>query len=112
VWRLLGKWLITTKYLSLVNILAERKQRTEDGGQRTEGKADIRHPSSVIRLPVVPEFMPYFRSIEPIIESARDLLGDKTRLAQTSADLLSLVQPLAAKKAGSEVAQIVLSMLA
>jgi lipid-A-disaccharide synthase len=86
LWHLLGRWLITTKYLSLVNILAGRN--------------------------LVPEFMPYFRSIQPIIGTVRDQLDDNTRLTQTSSDLLSIAQPLTAKKAGSEVSQIVSAMLA
>jgi lipid-A-disaccharide synthase len=105
VWHILGRWLITTKYLSLVNILAERQQRTED-------RADIRPPSSVFRLPVVPEFMPYFRSTEPIVKAIQALFEDKSRLAQTNSDLLKIVQPLAVKKAGSEVAETALSLLA
>jgi lipid A disaccharide synthetase len=112
LWHLLGRWLITTKYLSLVNILAERQQRTDNGGQKTEGRADIRHPSSAIRLPVVPEFMPYFRSIEPIIETVSALLDDKSSLNQISADLLSIVQPLASKKAGPTVARLAIDMIA
>jgi len=43
LWHLAGRWLVKTKYLSLVNILA---------GQE-----------------LVPEFMPYFRSIDPIVET-------------------------------------------
>ena len=85
LWHLFGRWLVTTKYLSLVNILAGSE--------------------------LVPEFMPYFRSIEPIIETVHNLLEDKTRLAQINSDLLALVQPLTAKKAGSTVAQIAASML-
>jgi lipid-A-disaccharide synthase len=85
LWHLLGRWLVTTKYLSLVNILAGRN--------------------------LVPEFMPYFRSIEPIVETISGLFEDKARLAQISSDLLAVVQPLAAKKAGSEVAQIAATML-
>jgi lipid-A-disaccharide synthase len=85
MWHILGRWLVTTKYLSLVNILADRQ--------------------------LVPEFMPYFRSTEPIVKSIRSLFEDKTKLSQISSELLSLVQPLAAKKAGSKVAAIALSML-
>ncbi|MBN2019064.1 MAG: lipid-A-disaccharide synthase [Sedimentisphaerales bacterium] len=85
MWRLLGRWLIATKYLSLVNILADRQ--------------------------LVPEFMPYFRSIDPIVETIRGLFEDKLRLTQTSSDLLSLIRPLADKKAGSIVARIANAML-
>jgi len=112
LWHILGRWLVTTKYLSLVNILAERQQRTEDRGQKTQGRADIRHPSSVIRLPVVPEFMPYFRSTKPIIETIQGLFGDKGRLTQISSDLIKIVQPMTTPKAGNAVAQIAVTMLA
>jgi lipid-A-disaccharide synthase len=84
-WHVLGRWLVTTKYLSLVNILAGRE--------------------------LVPEFMPYFRSVEPIIESVSGLLNDKQALNQISSDLISVVQPLAAKKTGPAVARIALDML-
>ena len=86
LWHLVGRWLVTTKYLSLVNILAGRE--------------------------LVPEYMPYFRSVEPIIETIHNQLEDKTRLAQINSDLLALVGPLTSKKAGSAVAQIAASMLA
>jgi lipid-A-disaccharide synthase len=85
VWHLLGRWLITTKYLSLVNILANRR--------------------------LVPEFMPYFRSIEPIVKAIQTLFENKTQLAQINADLLSIVQPLTGKKAGPTVAEAALSLL-
>jgi lipid-A-disaccharide synthase len=85
LWHLLGRWLVTTRYLSLVNILAGRE--------------------------LVPEFMPYFGSIEPIVEMVQGLFENKARLTQISSDLLAVVQPLAAKKAGSEVARIATAML-
>ena len=85
MWHILGRWLVTTKYLSLVNILANRR--------------------------LVPEFMPYFRSTKPIVRAIQALFEDKNRLAQINSDLLSIVQPLAVKKAGSEVARIALSLL-
>jgi lipid-A-disaccharide synthase len=86
LWHLVGRWLVTTKYLSLVNILADRE--------------------------LVPEFMPYFGPTEPIIETIKGLFEDKARLTQINSDLLSLVQPLAAKKACSEVARTISEMLA
>jgi lipid-A-disaccharide synthase len=86
LWHILGRWLVTTKHLSLVNILADRQ--------------------------LVPEFMPYFGSTEPIVKAIQSLFEDKTRLSQISSDLLSVVQPLAVKKAGSEVARAATAMLA
>jgi lipid-A-disaccharide synthase len=85
LWHLVGRWLVTTKYLSLVNILAQRE--------------------------LVPEFMPYFGSVEPIADTVAGLLNDSAMLAQTSSELIKLVSPLAAKKASIEVACIVTEML-
>ncbi|MCK4292188.1 MAG: lipid-A-disaccharide synthase [Planctomycetes bacterium] len=86
LWYLVGWWVIKTKYLSLVNILAERE--------------------------LVPEFMPYFTSIEPIAESIERLLADRDKLAEISGALTELTKPLGEKKAGQEVARVVVEMLA
>jgi len=85
LWHLLGRWLIKTKYLSLVNILAGHE--------------------------LVPEFMPYFRSVEPIIETIDSLLNDSNKLEQTSKSLHELVEPLAKKITREEVAKIAMEML-
>ncbi|MFB0554800.1 MAG: lipid-A-disaccharide synthase [Phycisphaerae bacterium] len=85
LWHLVGWWLIKPKYLSLVNILAGKE--------------------------LVPEFMPYFSSIEPIAESIERLLEDRGKLTQISGELIKLVEPLAEKKARQEVAEIVVEML-
>lgn len=86
LWHLFARRLLKTKYLSLVNILAGKE--------------------------LVPEFMPYFRSVEPIIETIDSLLNDRNKLAQTSNALRELVEPLAKKNAGMETAKIVMEMLA
>lgn len=85
MWQLVGRWIVKTKYLSLVNILAERE--------------------------LVPEFMPYFTSIEPIANSIELLLRDRDKLAQISKSLIQLVEPLAKTKARNEVAKIVFDLL-
>lgn len=85
LWHLIGRWLVTTKHLCLVNILANKE--------------------------LVPEFMPYFDSIEPILAKIELLLGDSNKLAQTSDALIRLAEPLVQKKARSEVAKIALEML-
>jgi lipid-A-disaccharide synthase len=85
LWHLVGRWLVKTKYLSLVNILAGRE--------------------------LVPEFMPYFSSIEPIVHTIEHLLEDREKLTQLSNELIKLAEPLAEKKASDEVAKIALEML-
>ncbi len=94
LWHLAGRWLVKTKYLSLVNILAARE--------------------------LVPEFMPYFGSLEPIVESIERLLEDADMLAQISGELIKLAElsrvprdgPLAERKACEQVAEIADRMLA
>lgn len=85
LWHLVGRWLVKTKYLSLVNILAGCE--------------------------LVPEFMPYFSSIEPIVQTIEQLLEDREKLTQLSNELIDLAEPLAAKKAREEVSKIVIEML-
>lgn len=85
MWHLLGRWLINIKHLSLPNILAGKQ--------------------------AVPEFMPYFDSVDPIVESCADLLGDKNKLAETSSELVELVRPMAEYRASAEVAQMVVGIL-
>ena len=85
LWHLFGRWLIKTKYLSLVNILAGTE--------------------------LVPEFMPYFSSIEPIVESIDGLVQDKDELGRLSRKLTELTLPLSEKKACEEVARIAVAEL-
>ncbi len=85
LWHILGRWLIKTKYLSLVNILAGKE--------------------------LVPEFMPYFSSIEPIAGTIEGLLQDTNRLVQTSDELVRLTRPLTQCRASEKVAEIVIDML-
>ncbi len=85
LWHLVGRWLVNTKYLSLVNILNQKE--------------------------LVPEFMPYFDSTEPIYAAVDNLLADKTSLAKLSSDLIEIVKPLTVKKAGKEVAKTIIEML-
>lgn len=84
LWHLIGRWLINIKHLSLVNILANRE--------------------------LVPEYMPYFTSLEPIIEQTKSIIADKTMLATTSVSLAELVKPLAQSKTCDAVAAIALDI--
>ena len=85
LWRLVGRWLVHPKFFTLVNLLADRE--------------------------LVPEFMPYFTSTEPIVRRIDGYLQARDLLARTSNDLIDMVEPLTQKKAGEEVARIVIGML-
>jgi lipid-A-disaccharide synthase len=97
LWHLIGQWLVKTKYLSLVNILS-----SQESPMRQNGYGDGA---------LVPEFMPYFSSIEPIVASIGRLIEDHDKLAQISRGLTELTMPLAQKKACEEVATIAVEML-
>jgi len=85
MWQLIGRWLVTAKNLSLINIIAQRD--------------------------LVPEFMPYFDSVKPIVESIIKLLEDQNGLSQLSGELIKLVEPLGKENASQNVVQIVREML-
>jgi lipid-A-disaccharide synthase len=85
LWHLIGKWLLRVPHLSLVNILAGKE--------------------------LVPEFMPYFDSIEPIYQACEKLLSDSEILARMSKELAVLTRPLTGQNVSGKVASIVLEML-
>jgi len=85
LWQLVGQWLVHPKFFTLVNLLADRE--------------------------LVPEFMPYFTSIEPIVREIDGYLQDRNLLVRTSNDLIDMVEPLTQKKASEQVARMVVEML-
>jgi lipid-A-disaccharide synthase len=85
VWHLFGQWLIRTRFLSLINILAKRE--------------------------LVSEFMPYFTSTEPIFGKCIRLLASRTRLINLSRELMDLAEPLAGGNASDNVAGMALEMM-
>jgi len=85
LWHLVGRWLVRTRFFSLVNILAGKE--------------------------LVAEFMPYFSSTEPIIRQCNVLLSSRTVLGKTSRELADLARPLATGSASEKVAAMVLEMI-
>lgn len=75
IWKLIGWWLVPQRPMCLVNILA----------------GEI----------VVPEFMPWYGSAEPVVQKVLELLADKEGLAQTSQRLLKVAEPL--KRGGTAI---------
>lgn len=85
-YRLVGRWLITTPHLSLVNILAARR--------------------------IIPEFMPYYTSTAPIIEEALAILVDPHRQSQMKTDLADVIRSLGKENAAARTAQIAIELAA
>jgi lipid-A-disaccharide synthase len=85
IWHLIGRWLVRPKFFTLVNLLADRR--------------------------LVPEFMPYFASVEPVLQEIDSCLQDRSLLTRTSNELIDMVEPMTRKKAGEAVAGVVTEML-
>lgn len=85
VYHLMARWLISTPHLSLVNILADRE--------------------------LVPEFMPYYTSTDPIVRCALDLLASSEKRAVMSRELADLLDPIVKPGAPSNAAAVLLDML-
>ena len=84
-WHLLGRWVLRTKYISLVNILADKE--------------------------LVPEFVPFSGAIDPIVEAALHLLGDKQKQQQMRGELGRLIEPIRKSGAARNVVRMVEEML-
>ncbi len=83
-YQLVGRWLISTRFLSIPNILANRE--------------------------IVPEFMPYYRSTDPITATAVEWLSSPGKLERVRQELRDLIQPIvkpgAADNAASELEKL------
>ena len=84
LWKLVGWWLVRQRPMCLVNILA--------------GKV------------VVPEFMPWYGSAEPVVEKVLELLADPEGLARTSQRLLEITEPLKRPGTADRAAQMLLEL--
>ncbi len=85
-YNLVGRWLITTPFFSIPNILAGRT--------------------------IVPEFMPYYRNVDPIIATAVEWLSTPGKLEKIRRDLAAVTEPLAKAGAADRTAGILGEMLA
>jgi len=84
-WHLLARWLITTPYLCLVNILAGKE--------------------------LVPEFMPFYRDTEAVTQKVLELLGDDQKRGEMQQALGELMRRLIRPGASQAVAEIIQSYL-
>jgi lipid-A-disaccharide synthase len=83
-YQVVGRWMISTEFLSLPNILAGRE--------------------------VVPEFMPYYTDTAPIADRAIELLRDDAARGRMQRDLLEVVAPLKGARASRNAAEILLTL--
>ncbi|GJM26201.1 MAG: lipid-A-disaccharide synthase 1 [Phycisphaerae bacterium] len=84
-YHLVARWLISTKQLALINIIAGRE--------------------------MVPEFMPYYRSTKPIAEKAIELLSDDKLRVEMRKDIAQTISPLIKTGAVKNAADVLLNTL-
>lgn len=84
-YHLIGRWFINCRYYSLVNILAGRE--------------------------AVPEFMPFYRSTQPIVARALRLLESPEELARMRRELAEVLDPLIKTGAAANTAAIMRQMI-
>jgi lipid-A-disaccharide synthase len=84
-YRLIGRWLIRTKFLSLINILAGKE--------------------------VVPEFMPYIRDESAIADLAIQLWKDKERATKLGWNIQAVVRDLYHQDPAERVAELAMKLI-
>lgn len=68
-------------------------------------------PNILAGYELVPEFMPYYTSVGPIVERAVDLLGDPSARRHTSEQLADIVRPFVNTNAPETAAKILLDLI-
>ncbi|MBC7782337.1 MAG: hypothetical protein H7144_00740, partial [Burkholderiales bacterium] len=86
LWQALGRWLIKTPKIAMVNILA--------------GNVEL-----------VPEFIPWNGDAAPVADRALDLLANPQKLTEMRQNLLKLIEPMDHRGASENVAKIAIEML-
>ena len=86
IWQAFGRWLVKSRKIALVNILANNTD-------------------------LVPEFVPWYGSNEPVTECALDLLGHREKLEAQRKKLLDLVHTLDRPGASMNAARLALKMI-
>jgi len=84
-WNLVGRWLVKTKYLSLVNILSEKE--------------------------LVPEFMPFYGNINKLAETALSIIENDEKRKLMRRELSKFVASIGHPGASEKVVEIIKEML-
>ena len=93
VWNLGGRLLIRTRTFALVNVLARRLPGGEEAGN------------------VVPEFVPWYGSNEPVANAAIDLLNSRDKLNEQKKRLAELIASLDKPGASLRTARMAIDMM-
>ena len=94
-WHVVGRWIVKTPSIALVNILAERSQSV----------------SGVPGYRIVPEIFPWHGSNAPVADLAIDYLLHPEKRQDQQANLLKLIHTLDHRGASRRTAEIVMEMI-
>jgi lipid-A-disaccharide synthase len=94
-WNLVGRFIVKTPSIALVNILAERSSPE----------------SGLPKYRIVPEVIPWHGSNEPVARQAIELLGSVEKRREQRENLLKLVATLDRRGASRRAAEIALGMM-
>jgi lipid-A-disaccharide synthase len=94
-WHLVGRWVVKTPSVAMVNILAQRSAQQN-------GRPPQR---------IVPEIMPWNGSDEPVAQLAIELLQNVTQRLEQRNNLLEVAAPLDHSGASLRTAQIAINMM-
>jgi len=92
-WNLGARWIVRTRTFALVNVLSTRACGEGNGGH------------------VVPEFVPWYGSNEPLAAAALELLRHPEKLEEQRGRLRQIVQTLDRQGASLRTAQLALEMI-
>ena len=96
-WNLAGRWLVPTRTFALVNLLAARDPTDQTRASRADH--------------LVPEFVPWYGSGEPLAQAALQLLHHPDQLAAQREKLRELTQTLDHPGASDKTARLALDMI-
>src|SRR5207253_563993 len=97
VWNAAGRWLVPIRTFALVNLLAEDPTAPQSNGARSNH--------------LVPEFVPWYGSGEPIAREALDMLHQPETLAAQREGLRRLIAVLDHPGASDATARMAISMM-
>jgi lipid-A-disaccharide synthase len=97
-WNLIGRWLIKTRTYALVNLLAAEAELASSGRVTPA-------------MHIVPEFIPWYGSTQPVADYAIDLLTHPEKLAGQRERLAALARKLERPGASMAVARMAVEMM-
>jgi lipid-A-disaccharide synthase len=95
-WNAIGRWLVRTRTFALVNLLG--KQTTAVAAAAAGGH-------------IVPEFVPWHGSVEPVANLAIEMLADPSKLTEQRERLDHLIRSLDHPGASMNVARLAMEMI-